>query len=223
MFAQETVNGEKWGTHGRAYGKGYTSIHIGGDLQKIVRAWLFAQVSAGKMQVHNFGKGHISGARFRPNGAPLAPSEKETFERKAKEKTRTTPKPVHFALHGGAGCTQIKKPSRFGRSSRSTRTTSDLDKVTCPRCIKLRGEFETVIAKKKAMQVAYNESRVANGTFVKIDDADIAILRASVVQGGLTHRIPETASKEEIVAGLKDLEFAYISVLNKDYIHPVEE
>jgi hypothetical protein len=137
-FAEETAAGKQWGSTGRAYGKGYSTVRLSGNLLGAVRDWLHEECYRGRIVAHNFGKGHISGQRYRPAGEPVSEVEQRTFDAKAKR--AATPRPVHlYCGHEQRKrflCAQVKKPSfRVPRSQ--ARCTSDAAKVTCPRCIKL--------------------------------------------------------------------------------------
>lgn len=132
-FAEDTMEGRPWATE-RSYGGYGSRVRFRGNLQGTVRKWLFNEVSHGRLSMHNFGRGHISGARFRPAGEPVGPAEKGTMERK--ERSRGKPRPRHFR-RGGHGSSPIcvTKKARWNRSSAlSCKTEAD---VTCPRCLKL--------------------------------------------------------------------------------------
>lgn len=138
LFGEETAAGEKWGTRGRAWGRGYgATVRISGDLKGTVRSWLITSVAHGHLQAHNFGRGHISGMRFRPVGEPVSDAEQATV--KAKEARVNKPRPMHFSKQYGARplCTAARPRTTFyGRPSRAW-TTTQRPKVTCPRCLKL--------------------------------------------------------------------------------------
>ena len=119
----------------RSWGGRGAGVRMPGGLQRAVRNWL---LSNSRLDRHNFGKGHISGMRFRPQGAPLAPAEIKTMQQKEKDRVRTTPKPVHFRKLGGLLCV-VRKP--FSHRSKA-RCTSDWNRVTCPRCQKLKPKPE---------------------------------------------------------------------------------
>ena len=132
QFAAETVAGERWGTRGRAWGSPYVSVRIAGDLNNMVRQWLLGNHN---ITGHNFGRGHISGMRFRPRGAPLGPSEIKTM----KEKANPKPRPIHYNPNGYGfpRCTQARR-SVYSRGWRPTaRVDNDQSKVTCKRCLNL--------------------------------------------------------------------------------------
>lgn len=125
------------------------------DLLCVVRDWLAGQ-TGDTLQRHNFGKGHISGMRYRPLGAPLSPAEKRTLAKKDKDATRA--KAIHAAdpaTHWpqlalcSKAARETAKAKRRSYSCRrhsphsSVSTTSDPDKVTCPKCRKLLGQANT--------------------------------------------------------------------------------
>jgi hypothetical protein len=149
-FAYETAHGLAWGTNG-VRGPDY-GIRLPGNVEGEVRSWLLA-TKAG----HNFGRGHISGMRFRPKGEPLGPSEEDTIEKKAKPKAA----PIHFGRsYGGRPlCIAVQNEKKnaerkarglgpiFHRRSSKARTQPRWGKgeeswqrneVTCPRCLALK-------------------------------------------------------------------------------------
>lgn len=90
-----------------------------------------------KLNRHNFGRGHVSGERFRTDDMPLSTAEQRTMAEKAKVKPvhlrrPTTWKPL---------CTATRQPKRSAfsadRGRPASNVTSDPAKVTCPRCLKL--------------------------------------------------------------------------------------
>lgn len=153
-FAYESAKGLKWGTNG-VRGPDY-GIRMSGDLEGKVRSWLLLTKEG-----HNFGRGHISGMRFRPRGEPLGPSEKDTLKEKEKAKPRK-PKPIHFSRSGYSGtplCIAVQRaeknkarekaglhPQHFYGSRSTARTTNRWVQgeqdwqhpVNCPRCLKLK-------------------------------------------------------------------------------------
>ena len=134
-LAHETVQGKPWGSTGRAWGRGWEGgLRLPGNVQAQVRDWL---LSNPELEGHNFGRGHISGMRFRPRGEPMAPGEQRTV---SKPKKTWWEKPVHYArTYGPPKCVE-NRVSKFYNSMRrrSVRTESDWEHVTCPRCLKLR-------------------------------------------------------------------------------------
>ena len=138
-FAEDTFYGRPW-RKDRQYGAYPTGIRFKGDLKRTVRDWLFARVSTGILAVHNFGRGHISGARFRPAGEPISPAEQGTLKKKLDQKLNPKPKLKHYSKHGFSGrpaCTASRRRSPFSRSNHRIWTTKDQKEVTCPRCAKL--------------------------------------------------------------------------------------
>ena len=149
----EQVNKVPYGSYGAdAWGKGASTLRIStgkrGNLLDACRDWLLSQARSGKLSAHNFGRGHISGMRFRPVGLDLTEAEKKTVEKKAVPYDQ---KPVHFAdpdTRSFRSLTLCSKATRetnkkklrgyFRQPNRSkSRTTTDRSKVTCPRCLKL--------------------------------------------------------------------------------------
>lgn len=132
MFAAETLAGEKWGTRGRACGKPWDSPRFSGDLLQQVRRWLQEEQYRGRLLSHNFGRGHISGQRYRPAGQPVGPAEAKTIVEKKARAGRTPP--VHLSKGQRFYCSPAKL-SPWGRSQ--ARRTIDRSLVTCTRCLKL--------------------------------------------------------------------------------------
>lgn len=142
-FAEDQLAGNPWGTK-VSYGRGWhNGLRISGNLNYAVRQWLMRNCDG-----HNFGRGHISGMRFRPRGEPIGPTEKATLEKKAAAKANPRVKPVHYApTYCQALCVseaRKKKGSRFfGGYRRSTAyTVSDWEDVTCKRCLNLHAAEE---------------------------------------------------------------------------------
>lgn len=141
-FAYETAKGQKWGTNG-VRGPDY-GIRMSGDLEGQVRSWLLRSKVG-----HNFGRGHISGMRFRPHGAPLGPSEKDTLVEKAKPKK---PRPIHFSRDGYSGRPLCVAVANLGKNNYGWRPSKarcqdgweagtkswQKDAVNCPRCLNLK-------------------------------------------------------------------------------------
>lgn len=139
-YAEETVAGKPWGSTG-PYGPELGGrVRIPGNLFGDVRDWLLREVSAGRLASHNFGRGHISGMRFRPAGEPVSDIEKKTIE--AKERRKGRPRPVHYTKSGHFGgpllCMAGRKRVGWGRSK--SHSTGNRERVTCPRCLKLLAE-----------------------------------------------------------------------------------
>lgn len=144
QFADEQAAGEAWGTRGRAWGRPCSMVRLSGDVQGAVRAWLQGQGHRGILVSHNFGKGHVSGQRYRPAGEPLTEAETATFAAKARCRERG---PCWHYAKGGYGerprCleTSTKKRAPWSRSRRPL-TTNEPTKVTCARCKKIVGEVQ---------------------------------------------------------------------------------
>lgn len=142
-FAKDTLEGKPWGTTDISYGYGY-GIRVAGDLQNEVRDWLLHNPN---ITGHNFGRGHISGMRFRPIGEPLNEAERKTLAAKAERKANPRPAPVHYSTRGYGGmaeCVAAKRAKRataFARMYSSGRsrahTDSDISRVTCKQCLNL--------------------------------------------------------------------------------------
>ena len=133
-FAGQTAQGLPWDDNKPTCAR----IRIPGRLLSTVRDWLRHN---SRLTSHNFGKGHISGARYRPVGAPLAPGEQETTAKKAERRANPRPKPRHYSerVHGTAACVVAARRGRpvWGRSRSSARTTNKKPEVTCTRCLNL--------------------------------------------------------------------------------------
>jgi hypothetical protein len=139
-FAAATRDGKSWDKAHIAFGRpmNWPPIRISGDLKGTVRNWLL-RGNGGKIVCHNFGRGHISGARFRPFGEPLATAETETMVKHEKRrKGLAPPKPIHF-YDKGLLCQKKRTNGRHSfYSSRSrARSTGDRSEVTCKACLNL--------------------------------------------------------------------------------------
>lgn len=137
-FAEDQLAGKPWGTK-ESYGRGWhNGLRISGDLTGAVRQWLLRNCDG-----HNFGRGHISGMRFRPRGEPIGPAE-ATLAKQAAERANPKVKPVHYSLtYGPALCVKVAREKRglryWGNALRSrAHTVSDWEHVTCKRCLNLR-------------------------------------------------------------------------------------
>lgn len=142
VLAQDTLDGKPWGSSDPAWGRGGHRVRIvlsrPGTVLDACRAWLFAQVRAGKLTAHNFGRGHISGERFRPAGEEMTEAErKTTAAREARIAGTAKPKPVHYAVSWGRPECSRDRRSRYGPPNRYVRTTTRPKDVTCPRCLKM--------------------------------------------------------------------------------------
>lgn len=114
-------------------------VRLNTNLDGRVCDWLRLKEWRKEITSHNFGRNTISGRRYRPIDAPLSPTEKETM--KKAEQARGKVKPRHFAPDylGPLLCRKGSKArSMFSRSRSFTHTTKEWEKVTCPRCLKLR-------------------------------------------------------------------------------------
>lgn len=142
-FAEDQLAGKPWGTK-ESYGRGWhNGLRISGDLTGAVRQWLLRNCDG-----HNFGRGHISGMRFRPRGEPIGPTEQATLQKKAEERANPKVKPVHYSYtYGPAHCVLAAKEKRglryWGNALRSrAHTVSDWEHVTCKRCLNLHAAEE---------------------------------------------------------------------------------
>jgi hypothetical protein len=144
-LASATAKGKPWSEAPLAWGRGYDGIRISGNVQGAVRDWLFNEVRAGRLQSHNFGRGHVSGARFRPVGVPLHEAELKTFEMKEKRAAKVAAglpsRPTHFSKSGYGGRPACSKPTACRWRSSKAWTSRKWERVTCPRCLKLKGTF----------------------------------------------------------------------------------
>lgn len=150
QFAVEEAHGEKWGSSGPAHGRpesyglrGRFRIVVDGQrggLQGAVRDWLLRQVRRGVLTAHNFGRGHVSGMRFRPAGEPLTDAETQTVRRN--ERSRSTPRPRHAPAKPNSDlplCTAGRKRAPYRGPTRGVLVMHRAGDVTCPRCLKLMG------------------------------------------------------------------------------------
>lgn len=133
-FANEQHEGKAWGSTGRAWGREYAGVRIRTGsritLLDVCRGWLQSQRNAGKLEEFNFGRGHISGARYRPAGIGLSDAEKQTMQR------RENPTPyAERRVHAGGRPLCTWKPGWYYRGSRGrVRHTDKPGEVTCPAC-----------------------------------------------------------------------------------------
>ncbi len=137
QLAYESHQGKPWGSTGRAWGGAAGKLRIsvpGSTLQHEVRDYL---LSNRNITGHNFGRGHISGMRFRPVGEPIGPAEK-TLAKKAEQRANPKPRPIHYAP-GSSTKPLCSKRSAFARwNPRGPRVRSDWEQVTCKRCQNLK-------------------------------------------------------------------------------------
>jgi hypothetical protein len=136
-FVIEDLDGKKRGSTGRACGRPWRPLRAPG-LYNRVRDWLLRNPA---LTHHNFGRGHISGARFRPVGQPISPTEKETLRRHEVQDSK--PRPRHYSKSGHYGSRPLCSKPRSGWLARPSKayTTSDREKVTCPRCKNLLADL----------------------------------------------------------------------------------
>lgn len=144
MLENDTFNYAEWKS------KPWTSLRIStpgyrGGLNNAVRNWLLSEVRRGKLESHNFGRGHISGMRFRPKGEPVGPAEVATMEKKKEAKERdykTNPLPVHGRLtehsyNATPLCQYEPNRHSWRRNHRSPDSTLQLKAITCAACANL--------------------------------------------------------------------------------------
>lgn len=146
-FAQQSFEGHPWTLGGYAY-----NVRMQGNLQRTVRDWLL-HGNRGKIVGHNFGKGHISGMRFRPVGEPMAEAELQTIKRN--EDRRLKPRPRHYGKSKPI-CTANRRRSMFSRPSRNIWTTNNKSDVTCPRCLNLLAKMPAEVKAQAIPEVAKN-------------------------------------------------------------------
>ena len=144
-FVREAVDGVPQGSTGRACGR-ECGIKVRGDLQAAVRNFLLR--GAAHIVGHNFGRGHVSGMRFRPAGEPLGPAEEETIARNAERRVNPRPRPRHYSQGGFGGralCVveaQKKRGQSCGFRQPKTWSTKNKSEVTCAKCKNLLAERE---------------------------------------------------------------------------------
>jgi hypothetical protein len=147
VFAQEQLDGKAWGSSGqsmRYYGGG-PRISTGDrwhTLESLCRDWLLRN-----MAYHNFSRGHISGARYRPHGEPLSPQEINTMAKHAKEDAdrKAGKERVRHMRDGDrwghALCVEERrrKTGNYYRCSHRSQvwTTDEREEVTCKQCLNL--------------------------------------------------------------------------------------
>jgi hypothetical protein len=142
-FAYDTQRGDPWGTH--PYGS--STIRFTGNLFEAVRDWVRGEIRVGRILVHNFGRGHISGQRLRPAGQPMSEAETKTIEKKAQP---YKPAPIHFKTGNGHGygspplcistMRKLKGQRAWGWKPSRAWTTDDREKVNCKRCLNILNE-----------------------------------------------------------------------------------
>lgn len=141
-FAEEDFEGKPRGSTGRGSYSYGTTVRIStggrGNLLNIVRDWLHAQYTKGRFERHNFGRGHISGMRYRPTGEPIGERAIKTM--KAKEKRANTPRPIHYATNYGATPLCVQRKGRFMWSRSRARTAKNWKEVNCKRCLNKKAE-----------------------------------------------------------------------------------
>lgn len=173
-FVQEDLEGKKRGEYGRGVyyhpSVRITGLRRVGGLLGAIRGWLRYNDD---LEVHNFGKHHISGARYRPKGQPLSPQEQGTLTKKVKEKEKREKGQVlrHFedpTADGKALCTHKQRATERAKrrgycGSRQSRKWIPMagkpEEVTCPRCRKLLEGVDFTLVERAAQAI----SRVWSG------------------------------------------------------------
>lgn len=134
-FAQDQADGKPWRTIAARGGLYVVRVSTGrpGGLLQAARSWLLGEARRGRLEMFNHGRGHVSGARFRPAGVGLTVAEKATMAANAKPRSAA---PFHYNERGFGRpfCTAATR-SRFSFRSRAfTRATNVEADITCARC-----------------------------------------------------------------------------------------
>lgn len=131
--AVELLKGLPYGSTG-ADGGQYENLRCSITLHDC-RAWLLSQARSGRLSIYTAGRGHCSGARFRPKGEELTEAEQDTLAKKARGPI------VHVKGEDGRpACSPPAKPrSIWSRSRRKfpAFVSTYHPVVTCKRCAKL--------------------------------------------------------------------------------------
>lgn len=145
LLAAATRDGKPWNEAPIAYGNPMIwpplriSLPGRNDLKGVVRDWLL-RGNGGKIVGHNYGKGHVSGAHFRPIGEIIPDTEVKTTvarQERIRNPGSVKPRPVH-AKGGKFGMLCRKKArSPFTNSKYYCRVVEDESKVTCKQCLNL--------------------------------------------------------------------------------------
>lgn len=165
--AAEQFDGLPEGKLGANYSNYHSGIRIstgGIPLLQLCRRYLLREArQEGRLQMHNFGRGHVSGERFRPVGFPLSPAEEKTFAKKEdrEEKKAKGQIPVHAKdpswrgypsktlCSAAARATERAKNRGYSGGRGRHRTSTKFEgrdfegkeiPVTCPRCLKILAE-----------------------------------------------------------------------------------
>jgi hypothetical protein len=132
-FARQILDGKEPGST-EGYYLGSAGVRVSGNLNNAVRDWLLHN---SEIVRHNFGKGHISGMRFRPVGQPLSPAEQKTIVAKEEDRRNSRTPPRHYSEHYGSPLCTRKRRNPFSCSRSHARTTPKRDEVTCKACLNL--------------------------------------------------------------------------------------
>lgn len=155
--AAEVLADAEYGSFGRDTYRSGVRISTGGvDLLQLVRRWLFRQVDNGFLRCDS--KGTSTRARYRPAKAPLSETEIKTKAAKlAKQQRgptlhlRRVTKFGHVAHCIAERNAKKRAAGKFMYPSRRNwrnpiRDTYELDKVTCPSCLKAIREMKEELA-----------------------------------------------------------------------------
>lgn len=139
--ASEILDGAEYGSRGQQFsGHGIQIRGLDGmSLLSHCRDYLINRCYTGELEMHNFGRGHVSGARFRKAGSGPSEKEQKTVESNAKKQKRGTP--VHLRKDG-TRATRVCETKRQAKASSwgrrrdwRMRFTDDPEKVTCRNCL----------------------------------------------------------------------------------------
>lgn len=188
-FIQEDLEGAERGSRGRGC-YGHTDVRISGlgrgGLQGAVRNWLLHN---DKLTGHNFGRGHISGMRFRPVGEELSPAEKKTVAKKQKREKQRAEGTIlrHISDDGKALCTRkARKNSKRrgfsrGRHRSNTSFAYKPEDVTCEKCKKALEELHELVR-----AVFNRELKAQSGWLLDTDPDGEGIKHVRIVKKGTT-------------------------------------
>ena len=173
--ASEQMHGYEYGKLGADAWGHKVMIRTGTryPLLQVCRDWLLRKArNEGTLEMHNFGKGHVSGERFRPTGQPLSPAEERTLVKKAVPRES---KPVHAADPEAKGWPKRTLCSRSARKTArksgyfgprrgghtDTRFTGEYTgPVTCQRCLKLLAEQAAQATDEQMVQLAIESTGI---------------------------------------------------------------
>lgn len=141
---EEKAAGAEYGSHGYS-GGWHSNIRLSGlngcSLLSRCRDHLLAEVASGRLSCHNFGRGHISGMRFRLPGSGITETEQRTLEVKAKRESRGIIRHLRHPEAKPYSCRRLCETDRqrksYGRRPSRVWVTDEADKVTCKHCLAL--------------------------------------------------------------------------------------